>query len=903
MKKTCFKRGSIKYTVMLFTVLAGIFAGGRMARAALESDNSDAVRSVHVSDAEIEAATLVVGSHLIHIQGLSEAVYAAALDSANEFAQNHIYYKSELADGQWFEISDAASIADITTAGTPSDAATIEALEFTHKTDASGVMTDLRTGETVSVFDIHSPYDLEAMEELEPLKLQYDLLLAKPEDNRTDSDKRYIEMIRKLFAEDVHTQDCMTLDDYLEALGRYKADLNERASAAWVEMADELMESTDASRRVFVFYQLDELLNEFLNRAQGLAGSADDGNSGSNGNAGAGTGNGDGTDADGGENSGGAGTGTGGNDGESGAGDEDSEEEEPQADTSLVVNNDIVSAAGDCINNVQSSLSSCEAKLLTEGTTVISRHRYDTAGDLTAYAVVNDYGSCDTLMAQLVAMKNIIEEKVVDVETELSLLDTVLIVQTRENYENAIKAGASSDYVSLIAGGSPAAAGERYLTGQKAQAEVLRGDYQTMLDARWKRVKNEDAVSDALRCLDGIAGMNSLVQEDDAKRYLLESVEAHRLWLQESYAALLSQAGASSEMDRLSEEKERLQAQYQDALDRNNLSAAALLEAQLAAVAADIDALEQDYLSILNSPNSSESDKAKAAAGLGDGTAASAIDNLKNSFLDALGNTGEGTDLSQLAGELSNVLAAMRELSKLNPQAAAGALDGISDALEKGSALSDADEAALLGTVGELQAEAENALGNANAATMSASALKELLDAAMRGLFGTDYADATALQKAQALLAVEWFGEEAKNQKILAQAGVMAQEQQAAGSPYLYKKYTGESGDYLSLRAVGAILGYRTIFDNVHVVETLSSGRGYYTFTNGRKAYESGGQTKMLENPPLLQERQLYLADTDGRALFELYEEQIDAAAYAVAYTEDMKTGAQEVLASLREGA
>ena len=905
MARTHKKRTSIKYAVLLLTAVFCIPLGTLLTRAALENDNSTQVRSVHVQDSEIEVSTLIVGSHLIHIQGLTETLYALALDSANEFSQDKLYYKSELANGQWFEITDAASIADITTEGTLVSAAEIGTLEFTHKTDAAGVTTDLRTGEQVSVFDIHSPYNLEAMEELEPLKLQYEMLLAKPEENRTDSDERYIEMIRALFAEDVRTQECIEADEHLDGLERYKADLTAReASGTWIEQTGAVAEAVDALRRTFVFYRLDALLDTLLNNAQGLIlppqPETEDGGDGENGpSADAGEGGGD----EGAAGEGGGDEGAAGEDGTEGDGDTEGEEQpEPQVDSSLVVNSDVVAAVGESIANVQSSLSAYEAKLLTEGTTVIGKARYDAANELIVSAGVNDYAGCDTIIAQLCAYSNIIDEKVVDKETELSVLDTRLVPKTRENFEQALGGGASPDYTAAIAGGAQASAGVRYLKEQQNAANAARIDYQTMMNARWKRVENSEAVSEALTLLDGMAGLYASVQADDAADYLREVADEHKAWLLERYAALNAQGSADSKMDELKAEKERLQEQYRDALDGNDLSAAALLEARLAAVQADIDALEQDYLSILNSENSSESDRAKAMAGLGDGTAASALENLKDSLLSSLRGASEGSDLERLLSELENMLAAMRELAKQSPRAAAGAMKEISDALAGATGLDGSDASKLMAQADEIAQEAAQAEENGAGATMSAQTVRDLLDAAMRELFGTGYEDASHAQKAQALLALEWFGEQMRNEKIAALAGAMAQEQQAAGSSYLYRKYTGDAGNYLSVRAVGSILGYRTIFDSVHVVETLNNGMEYYTFTNGRRTYETDRQTKMMEHAACLQERGLYLAAADGKALFSLDAESIETAALAVAYTEDMRSGALALLEALKKG-
>jgi hypothetical protein len=868
MEKKQTKRSSKKYVVLLLAALLCILVGRQITRAALENDNDTSVRSVHVSDSEIEVSTLVIGSHLIHIRGLTETLYSIALDSANTFSQDKLYYKSELANGQWFEITDASSISDISTDGTLVDQSVIEALEFTHKTDADGVTTDLRTGQTVNIFDIKSPYDLSGMEELEPIRLRYETLQAKSSDGRTGSDEKYINMIRELFAADLRSEDCITCDEYLAALERYRQDLNDRdASASWMDTLDGVSSAVDAARRVLVYEQLQALLEDLLNRAQGLASTAASDGS-----------------ADGGQ----------------------------EADNSLVVNDDIVSAIGDSMNQVESSLSAYEAKLLEEGTTVISKSRYDKTNDLAVCAVANDYSSCDTDLSRLVALNNIVEDKIVDVTAELELLESELVPKTRSDYEAALKAGASDDYVKAMVQGAAAAVGEQYLKAQRAEVDALCQDYQAMLDAEWKRMSNEDAQADALKLLDSLSLLTDSVQMDDAYQSMQESIDSQKLWLLDSYASLVAEAGVSSDMDALTEELADLQQQYQDALDRNDLAEASLAEAQIQAVQADIDALETDYLAILNSPNSSESDKAKATAGLGDGTSASAINQLASDFLNALSEAGSGStvdagaddaDTQQLLNELEHILAALEELTPLNPAAAASAVSGISDALSGSTALPDSAQADLQASVADLQTQAGQALDNSNGTTMSAAAAKELLDSVLENLFGTDYDSAGDARRAEALLAMEWFGEQTGNQNIAAYAASLANSQAEGNSPYIYKKYTQETGTYLSLHAVGNILKYRTIFDNVHQVETLSKGMEYYTFTNGQRAYGmTGSASKLMERAAGLQERQLYITAADAKKIFSLEAEPIDLAGYAAAYTKDMGSEAEEILKALQEG-
>ena len=236
------KQNKILRLFGVLSAVAVIGISGMSVRAALENEKSTQTRSVNVQDSQIEASTLVIGSHLIHINGLTDELYTVAVESANEFNQHQMYYKSELANGSWFEISEAVSIADITTAGNPVSKSVIEALEFTHKTGANGITTDLRNGQTVSVFDINNPYDLNALEELEPLRLQYQILQEKTDKN--ESDEIYLKMIQAFFEKDIRSDQTKECDTSLIGLESYKGGLYSREKPSmWTEKTENIMKN------------------------------------------------------------------------------------------------------------------------------------------------------------------------------------------------------------------------------------------------------------------------------------------------------------------------------------------------------------------------------------------------------------------------------------------------------------------------------------------------------------------------------------------------------------------------------------------------------------------------------------------------------------------------------------
>ena len=93
------KTAKVLAALVCMAMIGGIAVNTTDVIAALESSKDSGTRSVHVSDSSIENSTLAIGSHLIHINGMTDKLYELAQESANEFNQSKVYYKSELAGG------------------------------------------------------------------------------------------------------------------------------------------------------------------------------------------------------------------------------------------------------------------------------------------------------------------------------------------------------------------------------------------------------------------------------------------------------------------------------------------------------------------------------------------------------------------------------------------------------------------------------------------------------------------------------------------------------------------------------------------------------------------------------------------------------------------------------------
>lgn len=836
----------------LVMVLGMIGSGSTRVMAALENDKSAGSRSVKMSDSQVAPATLAIGSHLIHINGLTSELYEAALESANQFNQHSMYYKSELAEGTWFEITDASSIADITSSGVPVSRDVIEALEFTHMTDSSGITIDLCTGLAVSVFDINSPYDLTIMEELEPLKVQHQILQSKT--NKNDSDNTYLEMIGKFFGKNIRSDVTDEADQSLQALVNYKNGLSAREKpSVWSEKTEEIMTALDAERRVVSLTRLATFLDVLESNASGIETSYDD----------------DVVEEK----------------------EENGDEEEVEVPKDLIINSEVVSAVGECIQNVEESISAYEAKRMTDlGTTTSAKAEYQYKQGIIAAARTGNTSECDRLLEKLCNLQNISDGLIVNQPGELDMLTTELVSAAYTKYMTDLRAGVSADYKAEKSQGASQAVLAQYLTQQKTSTNTDRLEYQMFLDAQFQRMENKAAQNYALQLINGVPAMEQSVVQDAAEAYLKETVQEHLTWLRKMYSELVRNSADGTEMERLEKEKSELAKQRQEALDRNDLAAANKLTAEMEAKQKNIDQLADSLNAILNSPNSSEAEKARARAGLGSNNTSELLASMADELSSSI-RSGEESDLETL---LTSLVAA----AQLDPLAGAAALNQVQDALNSATGL-DAD---MVSSMGDALEEAKDALDGSAGGELSEEQLSELLNRILSQLFGEEFENVTSEQQAAAILALEWYGHEKESEASLECAATLTKQVATEGNLYIYEKYSGKSDAYMSLQAISRVLGYRYIFDDAHNSVMLQKAKLYYVFTLKENTYETVGESFIaLSAAPQIMNT-LYIHGQDSSSVFDTKAEYIEKASFGVVGTPSVERIAQEIYDALLEG-
>lgn len=816
-------------------VIGALIAGGLYAQGFWDDS-----RAVHIKPREIEDSTLAIGTHLIHLSALNDSLYEIAEKSAEESGQNQIFYKSELGEGAWFDISSAYSLNDITLGGSPVTDEEMEALFFTHHTMSDGVTYDLRTGEAVNIFDIRDPYDLESMEELSPLKLYYDQLLEIQ--GESDTTQRIDTLWQTPVSGDEGPAAVRDNEEKLYGLQGYLDTLNGRgADSRETGTVTSVMEAVDAARRHAVFevleYELERYLNEELGQppppppAEEEAGSEEGGGSGEEGDSG-----GSGEERD----SGGSGEG-----GDSGGSGEEEEDSGGSGIDPEKFDQDLLSAVSESLSNVKNSLIDCEGRMLSEGQTVMSRAEYQYSNDLIRHAKAGSSASCDQDVEKLVLLDNILNDVISDRPKELSLLGGTLIGEAASRYMEALGQGESAEYQAQAAKNAPQAVLNRFIKEGVGEIDARRGELEFLTEAECLRLDPASGMEFLDGWVDMVSGFASAIPDDAFQSGAADSVDAFANYLTNKRRAL-EMASGGNRMDELNAEKDDLQTRRLSALDKNDLAGAKALAEKIADVEEEIRALEaesaaqlgalQDRIGALEAAGdlgaaaAAKAELATLEKSLSDGSLGSLITQLKRDALDAIAaeagglgmnagegapsggaGTGEGGGAEAAAGALlaQDAVDALSELLPTAPKLVLPAMQEIyHELLLSGGdpGLTDRLEQAILENPAALRED------------LSASTLRSMVDGF----------DGGAVSK---LLAVELYYQETGSRDALQLIAALARKEAGVGNPMVFERVQDGTGEYLPLTALQAVTGWRFVWEKNTSLGVLARGKEYYGFT------------------------------------------------------------------------
>ncbi|MDR1070310.1 MAG: hypothetical protein LBL37_05990 [Gracilibacteraceae bacterium] len=816
--------------------------------------NEDA--AVHIDPAGIENSTLIVGTHLIHLSALTDTLYDVARQSAEESGQDGLYYKSELAGGAWFNISAASSLTDITTAGVPVGGAEIAALFLTHHTKSDGVTYDLRANTAVNIFDIYSPYDLESMEELLPLKTQYDL--TRELQSGSDFGRKSIELIAGFFRTSVRNDVTQAADGGLAALQAYLDVLTANdADPAAVDTVQSVMAALDASRRAEVMSILDGALENLAIALQSVV-------------------------------------------------DVVSEDEDTEDSSGGASDSNLQAAVNDSLSNVTSSYNLHSGQMLSAGATILAAARYEISLRLIADAESASHGDCDIDVSQIIMLDNIQNSRIADQAGERVLLDERLLPEAAAAYLAGLSGGENAEYAAAAAQNSAAA----LLNGIRQKARnlltVSRSELEFFINAAVLRLDGEGG----LAFLDGRLALTeeyaAAIPADAFAEAADASLAAHIDFLTRLRRNVELLMGGN-EADKLQAQKDALRTELLSALDNDDLAAAQLIQARIA----DIDA------QIADMPGGAGGAAGVSAAAAAAESAAAAKSLI--SELSAAGAGGAGANGGSMS-DLLAAIDVLGGLLPANYAAVFPLLEDLrADMTRLRDLEGRGDFAAAIGAAESLIMDNRDAYNQAAAGGLSASAARETadmyfsgdsggvraFDAGVLGESGGPAALSAEAQSAVLVQALAACGAELADEDLAGAARGEAQRQMEAGNPLVFQNLEENGRYYIPARVIAAQLKMRYVWNSNLNGGALARGGDYYFFTvySTEIVMGPGADDLAYMAFPAKYQEELYLPVDYTFETFGLRSEPVPGTDYALLVTAETDNCAAELLSRLLRAA
>ncbi|MCR4786231.1 MAG: hypothetical protein K5847_06195 [Lachnospiraceae bacterium] len=831
----------------------------------------DAMRYSEFSSTHtIDNSTLFIGTYLINIGAMTDDLYDKAMNSASESNQTSIYYKSELADGAWFDVTDSETLTDIMNGAESVPESELADLYVQYYVGADGTVKNVKD-EDINPFDIPDPYKLSQLKELEPLWLQYTssseandidqagYLNNKNSDNTGNkrTDVYNYQLLSTFFAMDLRDEET---DGYDADLARLYEAYKSYKAAGQDEEADiiyNLMAKVDASRRAVVMDKLAvmdlnalDVLNDLANgRYYTVSGNFLDPDSASEKND---------------------------DDGEEDddfndisedpdyivelkesvqhdfeKGDEDEDEwwnplqKDYEKDLDTASGNGsphnadsaLTDAIGDCIQNCNQSYNDYQAKALTDSDTVLGHAEYEYSVEVTEQASAGGAGGPIVMLRDVL---NIKENVIKHADSEKNLLDTSLLDLAEGDYEEVLTAGEPTGYQTMLNSGAGSAAADTMLNDAMDEAEAKRSELEYLIDAYRQREEAAKALTYVNGCISWTNGLYDEVGEDDFKVKADGSIDSHIKWLTDLAEQIKkSDDSLKSKLDQLNDKKAELQGKRDAALDDNDLAGAKAYDKMIEAVDQDIAEEEK------NTGKSSDDDLAKDIA---NDAKAKLADDPKadvSAATDALAGMGKADAAAEVAAK-----------------AGKGSGSGSGDDSGKGS---KDDESDIL--------------------------------SAIAGMFGKSIDELSADELAIVTAAVSRYGRSGNRTAVQLAAG-WAELMRSKDSKYLYSQYEAKTPRYISLKTIGMCTPYRYYYDDSRKTATMTSGSKACIFKTGSDVLSRGGSAEQLKYSTVIS-RYPYISEDDATDLFDCHCEYVGSSSYGVCLTGAMEGKAKELLDAL----
>ena len=849
------KKKGLRIFAGLLAVLLGIMGGLEysLIDAYAVLDESTAVRySVFSSRNTVENGTLFIGTYLIHMSAMTDELYEKAQKSAEDSGQYNVYYKSELANGDWFDISSAEGLADITEAAEPVEAADLADLWVTFYAGADGIVRSATNSAAVCIFDQPSPYDLYQLSELEALRNQYDNTYT----SETEGVSRYFyDQLWYFFGLNLRNAVTDECDRQINLLQGVYNSLQQQEKSEQAEILYALMGKIDAKRRAEVFYQLMEAEDSRLNQLQSLLGGS-------------------------------------------------AYNKDNYNDEQFVASADLSDAVGTAMESCESSYITHNGNQIASDGTVLGEAEYTLSMSILQKAESGN-ANLETELQKLKNLYSIKDSLIKDKDAELSLLERELIPEAEKRLQKAFSSGAGQEYKAAVSQGKSKAACEKLLTLQKTEQDKISNEYQFLIKAKTERMGSQAAADYLFDKIEEAGNYYNNIKDDAYAQNAQAGVDACLLELQQLAQSVIDgDSSMRSTLSGLESDKEDIQTLRDAALDQNDLALAKKYDAMLDAI--DVEIAAEEKLLSDQLASSSAVERAKAMTQLGEKTQAANIAKIQNNAKKKL---AEG-DMSGIA-EAVDALAALGAEDALKDLASGlgtDATDAVRNALN--SALKQVQESGTgSGSAGDGSGTGSGSTGdgsgsgNGNAAAgfgLTGDELLALLESALENAF----ADMDDADQAAALGALSLFGAEG-SPEAAALARTLTADCMKNGNKSLFVTYSGSGAEkYISAQTIGRVTDYRYIYSASRRDAVLSSrGRTYRYSVGSSEVRLTDGTIEQMASETVLQGNVAYIPETAGSKYFGCTVIHIEGTNYAVCVTEDMDATVQQLLEDLEKGA
>ena len=855
------------------------------------------------SKRDVEDAVLFVGTYIVHKDAMTDPLYEKAQESASESGQDTIYYKSELSDGQWFAIEDIEiGIYGITDQGVPVSEDVIDKLYVTYYAGADGILIDAKTLDPINPFDIPDPYDLSKLPELEPLWLQYTYSEKKDPitqdqflENRNSEDTGNLrtdvynyQVLSTFFSLNLRDEETDKCDEDLNNLNALYINLKAQGRDDEADLVYDLMEKTDAKRRMLVMERLIELdpnllntLNTLLNGSNytptgNFKDSSDDENKDSNPdyinevedstkhdfsasalavnnpwiltwfrNLGI-AGNSDGwwtvlEDSE--QNARKRAE-------EANSENDDYVYDETPKESPFSADSGLLDAVGTCMDNCSQSFTKYQAMSLSDTNDILGHTEYMYSQEVIEKSSSMSLGGPVTNLKHVINIKN---NTIDDKEGELELLNSSLISQADSRYTVNSMAAPNPEYYEATSNNAK----KNVLENQYASLEVDRNALQFFIDCVRQRDTAENALAFVYERIKIAENLNYSIPKSDFGKYAKRSVEAHIAWLKEEAQKIIDSDGSlKSEADTLKDKKEALQKKRDACLDDNDLAGAKAYDAL-------IEAVDRDIADATGDASGSGSDADNLADGL--------IDKAMNKLAD-----NADADLSGIA----DALASMGAEDKLN-------------ALKEKAASTGASDSTLRGI--------QDALDSMNDASGGITANEDALIAALEAFFGKDLDE---MNDRELAIACASMSKVAKSDVDAAQTLTpkLANRMFTTKNKYLYSQYTGDkANEYVDLNTISNCTEYRYFYDEQKTTATVVNDSEIKIFKpNSDQMYKGSTDAtpESMKTNAVLQNNMM-IGEEDAQTYFKCIAEYAYGTGYAVCLTGPMQSAVEECVESI----